>query len=168
LTYSTLGAILKYPCSASSSQGKTGPKHRSKYGYFQSDKLVFQDIAAKLGLIADGNQSEAFKRHPFVYLVEAADDICYSIIDFEDAHRLRIFSTEEVKKTLLSLVELNPQEDIGKIKKVLKEVFNNNDLRIVCGVTHKYRSPYPVGPVSPIGPIEPIEPFGPVGPVIPV
>jgi len=122
LTYSTLGAILKYPCSASSSQGKTGPKHRSKYGYFQSDKLVFQDIAAKLGLIADGNQSEAFKRHPFVYLVEAADDICYSIIDFEDAHRLRIFSTEEVKKTLLSLVELNPQEDIGKIKKVLKDL----------------------------------------------
>lgn len=120
LTYSTLGAILKYPCSSENSKGKKGPKHLSKYGFFQSDKAVFEDIAKKLNLIPDGNLPLTFKRHPFVYLVEAADDICYNIIDFEDAHRLRIFSSEEVKSTLLSLIELNKKEDIGKIKETLK------------------------------------------------
>ena len=122
LTYSTLGAILKYPCGSKQSLGKKGPKHLSKYGFFQSDKAVFEDISNKLHLIPDGDTPLTFKRHPFVYLVEAADDICYNIIDFEDAHRLRIFSSEEVKATLLSLIELNKKEDINKIKKTLKSL----------------------------------------------
>jgi len=122
LTYSTLGAILKYPCSSLESLGKNGQKHRSKYGFFQSDKAVFEDIAKTLQLIPDGDLPSTFKRHPFVYLVEAADDICYSIIDFEDAHRLRIFSFEEVKSILLSLIVLNKNEDIEKIKKTLKSL----------------------------------------------
>jgi len=115
LTYSTLGAILKYPCSSSSSLGKKGPKHRSKYGFFQSDKPVFDQIVTHLNLVEDATSPGAFKRHPFVYLMEAADDICYSIIDFEDAHRLRIFSTEQVRETFLSLVVLNKKEDIKKV-----------------------------------------------------
>ena len=121
LTYSTLGAILKYPCSARDSKGKKGPKHLSKYGYFQSDKLVFENIAGHLNLIPDG-ESSAFKRHPFVYLVEAADDICYKIIDFEDAHRLRIFSTEKVKEVLLSLLKLNVKEDFEKLEQTVLEL----------------------------------------------
>jgi len=115
LTYSTLGAILKYPCSSSASLGKKGPKHRSKYGFFESDKAVFEQIVKHLNLMEDPSSPGSYKRHPFVYLMEAADDICYSIIDFEDAHRLRIFSTEQVKETFLSLVALNQKEDISKV-----------------------------------------------------
>jgi len=122
LTYSTLGSILKYPCSSADSLGRKGPKHRAKYGYFQSDKAVFQDIANKLGLQKDESSPDAYKRHPFVYLVEAADDICYSIIDFEDAHRLGIFSFAEIKETLLSLLQLNPKEDINKVKNTLNDL----------------------------------------------
>jgi dGTPase len=119
LTYSTLGAILKYPCESRASLGKKGAKHRSKYGFFQSDKDVFAQIANHLGLVPEQENPVAFKRHPFVYLVEAADDICYSIIDFEDAHRLRIFPTEQVQKTLLSLLSLNPKENMERIYQTL-------------------------------------------------
>jgi len=122
LTYSTLGAILKYPCDSLASLGKKGPKHRSKYGYFQSDKGVFQQIANKLGLVKEGENPTSYKRHPFVYLVEAADDICYNIIDFEDAHRLRIFSTEEVKSIFLSLLACNPKENMNRIEDTLKSL----------------------------------------------
>jgi dGTPase len=119
LTYSTLGAILKYPCSSSDSLGKKGPKHRSKYGFFQSDKAVFQQIASRLGMVEEEGVKGVYKRHPFVYLVEAADDICYNIIDFEDAHRLRIFTTEEVQNTFLELLACNPKEDMGRIRETL-------------------------------------------------
>lgn len=119
LTYSTLGAILKYPCSSSDSLGKKGPKHRSKYGFFQSDKAVFQQIANRLGMVAEDGEDGVFKRHPFVYLVEAADDICYNIIDFEDAHRLRIFTTEEVQNTFLQLLACNPKENMSRIRETL-------------------------------------------------
>jgi dGTPase len=122
LTYSTLGAILKYPCSSSDSLGKKGPKHRSKYGFFQSDKAVFQQIASRLGMVEEEGVKGVYKRHPFVYLVEAADDICYNIIDFEDAHRLRIFTTEEVQNTFLELLACNPKEDMDRIMKLYTSV----------------------------------------------
>ena len=120
LTYSTLGAILKYPCDSTGSQGKNGPKHRSKYGFFQSDRTVFEAIASKLQMIRENESLIVFKRHPFVYLVEAADDICYNIIDFEDAHRLGIFPTDFVIQTLLNLVLLNSAEDHQKVKDTIQ------------------------------------------------
>lgn len=104
LTYSTLGSILKYPCESVASNKKI--LHRKKYGYFKIDEKVFLDIAHELNLVKDDIESGiAYKRHPFVYLVEAADDISYNIIDFEDAHRLGILSYKEVKKSFLDIIK---------------------------------------------------------------
>src|SRR5690606_31573253 len=91
LTYSTLGAIVKYPCAAIDGHNKL-VHHRKKYGFFQSELPVFEKIANELGLLSEGGQQPGYKRHPLVYLVEAADDICYNIIDLEDAHRLGILT----------------------------------------------------------------------------
>src|SRR5690606_8285618 len=77
--------------------------HRKKYGFFQSEQPVFEKVAKELGLLAEGGQRPGFKRHPLVYLVEAADDICYNIIDLEDAHRLGILTYEQVEDLLLPI-----------------------------------------------------------------
>ena len=120
LTFSTLASMIKYPCGAWESLGSKGPRHRKKYGYFQTEKEAFFKIASKLGMVPEQGTELVFKRHPFVYLVEAADDICYNIIDLEDAHRLRIFSTAEVRELLLGLISLNPAENFQKINETLE------------------------------------------------
>jgi dGTPase len=123
LTYSTLAALAKYPCESQAGNRKKGPIHQKKYGFFQSETAVFKDIAAKLHIPeASSENGLSFLRHPFVYLVEAADDICYNIIDFEDAHRLRIFSTEFVKDIFLKIIQLNKKEDLNKVKSTLQQL----------------------------------------------
>ncbi len=102
LTYSTLGAIVKYPCAAIDGHDKQ-VHHRKKYGFFQSEQPAFERIAEELGLLEDNMQQRGFKRHPLVYLVEAADDICYNIIDLEDAHRLGILTYDQVARLLIPI-----------------------------------------------------------------
>ncbi len=121
LTYPTLAAILKYPCESTATDKSRG-KHRSKYGFFQSDKETFMDIARHLNFRKDQQAPLSFFRHPFVYLVEAADDICYSIIDYEDAHRLGILSFEEVKEDLMALIEQSPDENMERVRQNLKSL----------------------------------------------
>lgn len=102
LTYATLAAIGKYPCE--SILGHQKPLlHRKKYGFFQSEKEIFRTLATELGMIADSENPLGYFRHPLSFLVEAADDICYGIIDLEDAHRLQILSFDEVRNLLLPL-----------------------------------------------------------------
>ncbi|QRR03291.1 deoxyguanosinetriphosphate triphosphohydrolase [Dyadobacter sandarakinus] len=102
LTYSTLAAIAKYPCEALAGHDKTNI-YTKKYGFFKSEQQGFQKIAAELGLDMVTGSPLVYKRHPLVYLVEAADDICYNIIDLEDAHRLKILSYHEVESLLTTL-----------------------------------------------------------------
>ena len=102
LTYSTLAAIVKYPCLASDGHVK-GVLHRKKYGFFESEKESFEKIAVERGLKKDPLNPNGYLRHPLVYLVEAADDICYNIIDLEDAHHLKILTYQEVEDLLLPL-----------------------------------------------------------------
>lgn len=102
LTYTTLASIVKYPCSAEAGHVKK-QLHRKKYGFFDSEREVFQRIAAELEIEQESAEPLIYKRHPLVYLVEAADDICYSIVDLEDAHRLKILSYQEVEGLLLAL-----------------------------------------------------------------
>ncbi len=92
MTYSTLASIAKYPFD-SSLAGSHG-----KFGFFSSEQDDFIKVAEELGMIRHKEPSGAvrFARHPLVYIVEAADDICYEIMDIEDAHKLKILSTEEV------------------------------------------------------------------------
>lgn len=94
MTYSTLASIVKYPFSSS----QAGPK--GKFGFFTTEKEQFELIAGELGMIKLGD--ERYCRHPLVYLVEAADDICYQIMDIEDGHKLKIIDTDETVNLLLS------------------------------------------------------------------
>jgi dGTPase len=101
LTYATLGAFTKYPCSSSISPEK-GRKSQKKFGFYQSEKAVFNEVATELGLISLKN--DAWNRHPLAFLVEAADDICYSIIDLEDGCRLGLVSYAETVDLLAPIL----------------------------------------------------------------
>jgi len=88
LTYSTLAAYTKYP-RESSPKGNSNNVQERKYGFFQSEKTEFESIAMELGLISTGGDGNLeWARHPLAYLVEVADDICYSVMDLEDGIRL--------------------------------------------------------------------------------
>lgn len=103
LTYATLASIAKYPCEAVAK--KKGELHRKKFGFFQNEKETFLKIAEAVHLIQESEEPTIFKRHPFVWLVEAADDICYNIIDMEDAHRLGIVSTSDCENLFFDLIK---------------------------------------------------------------
>jgi len=101
MTYSTLASVVKYPYE-SLLAGKKG-----KFGFFTSEVESYQRVAAELGLrrlSADGEPLR-YARHPLVYIVEAADDICYEVMDLEDAHKLRIITTSEITDLLLGYFE---------------------------------------------------------------
>jgi dGTPase len=105
LSYSTLGAFMKYP-KASLPYKPTTQIHHKKYGYFQSEQEVFNDVVKDLGLISETvKDSETYKRHPLTFLVEAADDICYTIIDFEDGINLGLIDEEFALEYLINLVK---------------------------------------------------------------
>jgi dGTPase len=103
LSYATLGAFMKYP---KESLPKKPTNHivDKKYGFFQSEKDMFKDVASELGLLKRSNESLNFQRHPLAYLVEAADDICYTIIDFEDGINLGLIQEEYALEYLINLV----------------------------------------------------------------
>ena len=104
LTYATLGAYLKYPWLSKTieSQGNTPASKRAKFGCYQAEKEILQQIAEQLGLIQLGEYH--YCRHPLTYLLEAADDICYALIDLEDGIILNMLSYEEVEPIFLSLL----------------------------------------------------------------
>ena len=104
LTYATLGAYLKYPWLSKTiaSQGDRPASQRAKFGCYQSEKEVLQQIAEQLGLIQLGEYH--YCRHPLTYLLEAADDICYALIDLEDGIVLNMLSYEEVEPIFLDLI----------------------------------------------------------------
>ncbi len=125
LTYTTIASILKYPCEATAINKEF--KHRKKFGFFQSEKEVITDIAEKLGMHTDGNEKIIYKRHPFVYLVEAADDICYSIIDMEDAHRLGILPHDLVKNSLLNVIISLDKNEEEKTVRTCEKISDLNE-----------------------------------------
>lgn len=112
LSYATLGAFMKYP--------KESLPHRpsrhiaaKKYGFFQADVAAFEEIACELGLLLNsGHGKKAYCRHPLTYLVEAADDICYTIIDFEDGINLGLLPEDYALEFLINLVKdgINPEK----------------------------------------------------------
>lgn len=105
LTYTTLASIVKYPCSSVAGFKDTGLIATKKSGFFCSETEEYISIAQTLGVPRKEGYTDVYSRHPFVYLTEAADDICYRIIDMEDAHRLGIVSVEKIKELFLPFFE---------------------------------------------------------------
>lgn len=102
LTYATLASIIKYPTDSTHGFDKTtGLISSKKTGFFDSELTYFKEVAESLGIHSQNKETNTYARHPFVFLVEAADDICYRIIDLEDAHRLNIISTDEAVGLLM-------------------------------------------------------------------
>ena len=112
MTYSMLASIVKYPFeSVISSKGK--------FGFFTTEKDDFRRVADELGMLrlsADGEPLR-YARHPLVYIVEAADDICYEVMDLEDAHKLKILSTDEVTSLLLGFFDKDRREHMFDVMK---------------------------------------------------
>jgi len=111
LSYATLGAFMKYP-KQSLPKKPTSHIADKKYGIFQSQKEAFTDVANELGLKTFGQgENLRYARHPLTFLVEAADDICYTIIDFEDGINLGLIQEEKALEYLINLVRDTIQKD---------------------------------------------------------
>ena len=155
LSYATLGAFTKYP---KESLPKKPTKNISdkKYGFFQSDKDFFKEVADELGMISNKTGNDiGYERHPLAFLVEAADDICYTIIDFEDGINLGLVSEDFALEYLIKLVKdtidtakyqtLTTKEDrisylralaIGNLINDAVKVFIENEEAILNGEFH--------------------------------
>lgn len=116
MTYSTLASIVKYPFS-STMAGKKG-----KFGFFTTEKEYFERIANELGITKLGEGR--YCRHPLVYLVEAADDICYQIMDIEDGHKLKIIDTEETMSLMMAFFDDTRREHM---RDVMQHVADPNE-----------------------------------------
>ena len=120
LTYATLASIVKYPADSLHGFNKQQLATK-KSGYFDSEIDTYRAIALELGIPQADPDKNVFSRHPYVYLVEAADDICYRVIDFEDAHRLNIIDIDTIKGLFLSFFD---NEEGYDARDRVEETFN--------------------------------------------
>ena len=118
MTYSTLASIVKYPYSSYLAGGK------NKFGFFESEAPIFAKIADELGIIrlSEPGQPLKYVRYPLVWLVEAADDICYLLMDLEDAHKLKLLSTTETIRLMMDFLEPKEQEHAAGIIGMVTDV----------------------------------------------
>ena len=117
MTYATLSSITKYPysslfCSAN---------EKKKFGFFQSEESIYRTIAQELGIPVVVDSPLKYMRHPLVYLVEAADDICYQIMDIEDSHKLRILTTDQTIGLLMNYFDEKGKQRVDKVLKIVSD-----------------------------------------------
>jgi len=156
LTYATLGAFTKYP-KESLPVRPTDRIADKKYGFFQGDKKFFKEVAETLGLKSNSVNGELrYARHPLAFLVEAADDICYTIIDFEDGINLGLISEDVALEYLSGIIsdkinthkysKLQTKEEriaylravaIGALIQDATDIFLQNEDAILAGEFHQ-------------------------------
>jgi dGTPase len=121
LTYTTLASIVKYPYESVLTE-------KPKFGFFQSEKSIYARIANELGLLQQSENPAKYVRHPLVFLVEAADDICYQLMDLEDAHKLKIHNFDETRSLLMQFFDEQTEvRQINRINETLKLVSDPNE-----------------------------------------
>ena len=125
MTYTTLASIVKYPFESSLAGG------HGKFGFFNTEKDIYCKIAEDLGITLKSKPCEPlqYARHPLVYLVEAADDICYEIMDIEDAHKLKILSFAETKNLLLGFFDETVKKNIEK--RIVDEGITDDNEKVI-------------------------------------
>lgn len=156
LTYATLGAFTKYP-KESLPVRPTDRIADKKYGFFQGDKKFFKEVAETLGLKSNSVNGELrYARHPLAFLVEAADDICYTIIDFEDGINLGLIGEDVALEYLGGIIsdkinthkysKLQTKEEriaylravaIGALIQDATDIFLQNEEAILAGEFHQ-------------------------------
>lgn len=116
MTYSTLASVVKYPYTSEHAG------NRGKFGFFESEDEIYRRVATALGIPEP--EPGRFARHPLVYIVEAADDICYQIMDIEDAHKLRILDTRMVTELFLGFFDSTKR---GKMERNMSRLDDPNE-----------------------------------------
>ncbi len=148
LTAATLGTFSKYPKPSLPDLSSTGRISEKKYGYFQSESRTFRHIAGILGLRAKQDQPDCWSRHPLAFLVEASDDICYTIIDFEDGYKMDLIGFEEIETLFLALIDQSSRFDAQKYQRIRDQREQIGYLRALCiqklvhDCTHQFKSHY--------------------------
>lgn len=165
VTYATLAAIVKYPCTSIAGFQKSNENiSTKKSGFFDSEIKVFQDIAQVFNLPKLPSDDIAYARHPFVFLTEAADDICYQIMDMEDALRIGIVTFDTIynlfapffehrNEPYFSLVNIKAKLEnikdptqkvqyiravwIGLMTQTAADVFMKNEVALLSGTLQK-------------------------------
>ena len=125
LTFATMASIAKYPCESIAKDKKI--LHRKKFGFFQAEIENFKKLTEETEMIKETESPIVYKRHPFVWLVEAADDICYNIIDLEDSHRLGIIDHDKCRNLLEELIASFDPKGIDKVKLRMREISDKNE-----------------------------------------
>ena len=125
MTYSTVASIVKYPFSS------MAPSRKGKFGFFVSEQPLWQRLADEMGIrqLSAPGEPLRYARHPLVYLVEAADDICYEIMDLEDAHKLKIVSYDTVSKLFLDFFDEDTQKQI--LQRIEDEQLTDENEKVV-------------------------------------
>ena len=125
MTYSTVASIVKYPFSS------MAPSRKGKFGFFVSEQPVWQRLADEMGIrqLSAPGEPLRYARHPLVYLVEAADDICYEIMDLEDAHKLKIVSYDTVSQLFLDFFDEDTQHQI--LQRIQDEQLTDENEKVV-------------------------------------
>lgn len=126
LTFATLGTLIKYPYSSSECEQRA----KSKFNFFKSEEAIFKRLFGELGLEDKGG---GYRRHPLSYLMEVSDDICYGLLDLQDAIELRIITLADTKEIFYCLcgelytnvVLKNAYSDVRKVAKLVGESINN-------------------------------------------
>lgn len=116
MTYSTLASIVKYPYTSEHAGSK------GKFGFFESEEEIYRRVASQLGI--PEKSPGLFVRHPLVYIMEAADDICYQIMDIEDAHKLKLLTTDKVKDLFMNFF---PDSRHARINEVWNSLTDPNE-----------------------------------------
>ena len=152
LTYASLAAFSKYPCQSLLRKRNKRQVSQKKYGFFQSEKPIFTEMARATGLPPIEGEEAAWQRHPLAFLVEAADDICYHLIDLEDGCRMGLISFEETRDFLAAILQerfnaqkleqIRGQEEklgvlrslaIGKLIEQTTDVFLTHEHELLAG-----------------------------------
>jgi dGTPase len=126
LTLTTLASIVKYPCTSTEGFNKaSGLISCKKSGFFDSEMNTYKTVAEHLGILKKEGYEHVYARHPYVFLTEAADDICYRVIDLEDAHRLGITSLEKIQDLFLPFFK--EESGYNNFEKVSSQLLTIND-----------------------------------------
>ena len=152
LTYSTLAAVTKYPRESLINNKTKSLQNKAyrKYGFFQAEKDLFKEVADATGLNCQKENIYWWCRHPLAFLVEAADDICYRVMDLEDGFRLGLVTFKETEDLLIPLInkqalkgyrEKDKKDQIGYLRAVaiselvneLAKVFLDEEKNILKG-----------------------------------
>ena len=153
LTCPTLAAFMKYPRESYISpdilnnyQNHSSACSIKKYGFFQAEKELFAEVAKTVGLIRRHDNAYWWCRHPLAFLMEAADDICYLIVDIEDAYRMGYIPFDKAEYLLQSIAkidisQLNQPEtikrlrakSIDKLVRETAEIFLDSENEILSG-----------------------------------